>query len=425
MTPLLLMLLALPAMEDFAKVRTTLVTKGDIYVGQKVTVVIDLLVPTFFAGAPSFDVPDVPGTVILPPGNTAPVLGNEKIGDVTYTTQRHELTIYPQRAGTVTIPSFGIRVVASAGPGKPPTTYPLKTEAITFDALMPKGVEGLSTILSAESVEVKEDWHPEKKDWHVGDALTRTITITVPDVPGMVIPAIHWPQIKGLKGYPRQPVIADHSDRGTLTGSRIESITYVAEQPGAATLPAMQLTWWNLKEKKLERISLPARELTVSTRGAEPATNLTTKTNTRSRYILAIGCILVALLTIAGWLYRQPIINAWRRHKTHSESSEHAQFARFQRASKNGNLHAIEDALRVWLSSLSEPMTIPTVMASSNDFSTLVQSLQQQLYGHKPDSQDHVLFGRQLIQAAAEWRKTQRAKRSLSQLDEALHALNP
>src|SRR5262245_28106181 len=41
-----------------AKVRTSLATTGDLWVGQKVVVVVEVLAPGYFASAVSFDLPD-------------------------------------------------------------------------------------------------------------------------------------------------------------------------------------------------------------------------------------------------------------------------------------------------------------------------------------------------------------------------------
>src|SRR5262245_47940969 len=100
-----------------ALVRARLQAK-EALVGQRVTLVVELLSPTFFANAASFDLPRVPGAVIVKPDDT-PTLSNEMIGDDSYTVQRHEFAVYAQRAGTVRIPAFTTRFL-SAGVGGAP-----------------------------------------------------------------------------------------------------------------------------------------------------------------------------------------------------------------------------------------------------------------------------------------------------------------
>lgn len=419
----LMLLLVVPTFEESAKIRTTLATKGDIWVGQKVTVVIDLLVPTYFAGAPAFDVPDVPGTVILPPGSETPVLGNEKIGETTYTTQRHELTIYPQRAGSIMLPAFTVRVSAASKPGQPSTLSQLNTTPVTFKAVMPPGAEGLSTILSANSVEVKDTWQPETTKLKVGDAVTRTIQVTVPDVPGMVVPPIRWTQIPGLRGYPRQAVIADKTARGTLTGQRIESITYVAEQPGDYTLPAMKLSWWNLKERKLNVIPLSGRELTVA---ASPATaSVSPPERKRRLYIVVPACVIVGLLMIVIFA-RRPLKAWWNRLLLKRASSERTRFAEMHRACHHGDLKAIDGTFRLWLQSLPQPMTMESAAAVSSGMRPLIRTLEARLYGHNGAKQGtDTSLGQQLYQAALSWRELICHPQSQRSIETILSPLNP
>lgn len=423
MMPCLLLLFMITTVEESAKIRTTLATKGDIWVGQKVTVVIDLLVPTYFASAPAFDVPDVPGTLILPPGSETPVLGNEKIGETTYTTQRHELTIYPQRAGSMVLPAFTVRVSAASKPGQASTVSQLKTTPITFKSVMPPGTEGLSIILSANSVEVKDSWQPEATKLKVGDAVTRTIQITVPDVPGMVVPPIRWTQLPGLRGYPRQAVIADKTDRGILMGQRIESIIYVAEQPGDYTLPAMKLSWWNLKERKLDVIPLSGRELTV----AAPAVTATVSPPDRNRWLFVVVpvCVIAFLLVVVVIFTRHPLKAWWNRQLLKRATSERTRFAELHRACQQGDLKVIDEIFRVWLQSLPEPMTMESA-AASPQMRPLLRTLEARLYGRPEEGKGiDPALGEQLYQAALSWRDSVRHPQSRHSMQMKLSPLNP
>jgi hypothetical protein len=90
------------------KVRATMETKDTIYVGQKATLVVELLAPGFFASAASFDVPDPQGLVLIPPTGS-PVVSSEEVDGVSYTVQRHEVAALAQRAGDAVIPPFTVR----------------------------------------------------------------------------------------------------------------------------------------------------------------------------------------------------------------------------------------------------------------------------------------------------------------------------
>ena len=89
--------------------RTEITSKGDIWVGQRITLAVELLVPGYFAGTPSFDLPSVPEMLLIPPSER-PVLSSEQIEGASYTTQRHEFLVLARRAGGYEIPAFAIRV---------------------------------------------------------------------------------------------------------------------------------------------------------------------------------------------------------------------------------------------------------------------------------------------------------------------------
>ena len=49
--------------------------------------------------------------------------------------------------------------------------------------------------------------------------------------------------------YPQPPVVQDHVERGAFTGERIQTVTYMCERPGAVTLPALSLPWWDVEHQ--------------------------------------------------------------------------------------------------------------------------------------------------------------------------------
>jgi hypothetical protein len=92
MRTLLLLLILTPfatAADPSPSVKVELSPKEGVWVGQRVTLTIKLSTPGLFANAPSFNMPAIPGAVVLPPTGS-PVLGSERVGDTVLTTQLHE-----------------------------------------------------------------------------------------------------------------------------------------------------------------------------------------------------------------------------------------------------------------------------------------------------------------------------------------------
>ena len=88
-------------------VRATGPGKEEIWVGQRAKIVIELLVPGYFSGAPAFDLPTIADILLIPP-EERPVLNSEAIQGVSYTVQRYELSVFARRAGQHEIPAFAI-----------------------------------------------------------------------------------------------------------------------------------------------------------------------------------------------------------------------------------------------------------------------------------------------------------------------------
>lgn len=355
----LLLLAAVPSMaaDPAPRVKVELAPKDGAWVGQRVTLVITLATPDLFAGVPSFDMPAIPGTVILPPADS-PVVGSEQIGGDTFTTQRHEFAVYAQRPGVVRIPAFPIRFETNAGFGKPTVHRQVTTEEVSFAAKPPPRAEGLGTVIAARELKVTDVWEPEPKSPKVGDAFTRTVTVTAPDVPGMVFPPFRLDPPDGVAAYPKEPTVNDHTERGTLTGNRADAITFVCEQAGTVTIPDRTLTWFDLDAKELKTVKLSGRTFEVApnpTAAPPPAPTETPPSRIWSGWwwiIVTVGAVglLGVLFAVWGWPWLH-------RVRAEMAESEGAYFARFRHACDTHDPHAVYTALLQWLDRLG-PMTV-------------------------------------------------------------------
>ncbi len=64
--------------------------------------------------------------------------------------------------------------------------------------------------------------------------------------------------------YQNDPVIDDKNNRGDLTGKRTDSATYVCERVGDFEMPALVITWWDIKREVLKRETLSSVTVTVN-----------------------------------------------------------------------------------------------------------------------------------------------------------------
>jgi len=247
-----------------AQVRTSIDTDTTIWVGQKVTVVVELLAPGYFSSAATFDLPDPKGVLLLPPIGS-PILSSETIDGTSYTVQRHELSAYPMRAGEQSVPAFSVRFEFKRAPlDANGIAATVTTNSIPFTVKTPPGAENLGQVISARDLKVEETWHPEpgKETVMAGSAFTRTVTFTAPDVPGMVFPPFPAGRIDGLGIYTKQQLL-DDTDNGSLRGERREVITYVCQKPGEFEIPALRFIWFDLDTQQLQTQDLPEQTLKV------------------------------------------------------------------------------------------------------------------------------------------------------------------
>jgi hypothetical protein len=382
---LLLLLLPFPATSaDPPQVRVELSPKDGAWVGQRVTFAVTLSTPDLFAGVPSFELPEIPGVVVLPPAGS-PTIGSETVGDTAYTTQRHEFAVFAQRPGVVRIPPFAIRFESNAGFGMPTVRRQVTTEAVSFPAKTPPGAEGLGTVIAARGLKVADAWHPEPKAPKVGDAFTRTVAVTAADVPGMVFPPLRFDTIDGLTEYPEPPSVTDRTERGTLTGQRVETVAYVCERPGIVTVPDRTLTWWDLDAKELRTVKLPGRTFDVAPDpNAPPDPSPTPPATAESgRWVWALAAVGAAL--VLTWLLLTRARPWWLRHREARAESEPAYFARLRRACRSADPHAVYTALLGWLDR-SAPTTLDEFAARAGDpeLTGLLSDLTTQVYA-RPD----------------------------------------
>jgi hypothetical protein len=302
--------------------RASLPDKSDVWVGQHLPLVVELLAPGYFAGAPAFDLPDPKGLLLVPPAGR-PVLSSQKIGDTDYTVQRHELSVFARRAGAQTIPAFKVRFSFKRQPlDKDSVSAAVLTTPITFTAKSPPGAENLGSILSARNLTAVETWKPEPGKAKAGDAFTRTITFAAPGMPWMAFPPFPVPQIDGLGFYPKAPEVLDKSDRGEIHGERRDTITCVCQRAGRFVIPAVRLTWFDLDAKQLRTIDFPARTLDVAPNPAMAAAKPPTAVAKPDPGMRELSLqILLPFGVIAGLVYWKG--RALREYLTHTFEPVH------------------------------------------------------------------------------------------------------
>lgn len=359
------------------EVRAEVSTKLPAYVGQRINFYVELLSPTFFEGTAAFELPEVSDLLIMKVEDR-PTISSETIDGHQYSVQRHEFAAFAQRAGSFQITPIQVRFSIKGEPGQDATEVTESTERMTLEAELPAGAEDISMLLTTNDLTVTQQWKPTPQNAKVGDAFTRTITFRANDLPAMVFPPLPNTASPELGVYVQQPTIADSMQRGTFTGQRVDSIVYVCEQAGTATIPTIVVPWFDLASKEMKRIELEGAKFEVAAiepveQETDEVKNSTTVKRPWWPWFIAAGLVAFVIAT------RRPLAARWEQHRIQRQHSEAGCFDRLLRGCRTNDSRATLNSLYEWIGHLSPGSQVSTaeILASRVESDTLMRQIDQ------------------------------------------------
>ncbi|MEM9237090.1 MAG: hypothetical protein AAGB14_09950 [Verrucomicrobiota bacterium] len=274
---------------------TLLVPKPESWTGQRLPFFIELRAEGTFSGSASFDLPEIPETVVIRIGN--PVLSSETKDDTEVFVQRHEFALFSQANGSLELPPITARFSHKKGYSGPDFDAVVNTGDAQLTINRPPDSEALSFLITAETLEIKETWNPEPGPVKTGTVFKRSITQSADQQSGIALMPAPLTAPEGVRVYPGSPSVSDETERGQFKGSREETITYLVQEPGLHTLPEIRYAWWNPVKEELESRTLPA--ITFSATAPPPPPEKPSP----ARYLWLVVAAL--LMTLAFTLRRQ------------------------------------------------------------------------------------------------------------------------
>ena len=403
-----------------------------VTVGQPLTVEVEVLVPSFFSGAPRYADLDLPDALVLFVDRGRNF--SERIGGESWAGQMRRYLVYPQRPGSYEIPEIPVEVrysVPGIGPGATATASP---PPVVFEATLPPGTEGLSYFIAAENLKIEQTFDQWTDTLLVGEAFTRTVTATVTGALSMVIPPMIQDNLPGLAIYPAPPVVEDEEGERmeSTLGRRVESVTYVAEEEGDYRIPGVQLQWWDWNAGELRTASLPPVDLHVAPNpalvpeiplpedtvapgeavGEEAEASRVTFMDFLRRWGVPFALFLLAV-GLALRLYRRfgpKVLAAVREARHRRLESERHYFKEFQRAARSGDPRAAARQLMRWLDRRSDhtlPATVTQSLECADDppLAEELRMLDARLYGPSTSAAAAEWSGRDLGKSVVQARK--------------------
>ena len=298
-------LLALAAQAEVAPV-TVRMAAPKAWIGQRATFYIELLAPGSFVGAANFELPQIPGTLLIKMGN--PVVSSKDIEGASWFLQTHEFALFSQKAGVLEVPAFPVTFSRQEGFVGPATEVKAKTPAARIEIQRPPGSEQIGFLVTTEALEVTETWDSPPGPAKVGAMFKRTILQRAPNLTGMALAPAPTTAPDGIKVYPGNAGTKDKLERGDFLGERRETITYLLQKSGTLSLPALTYVWWNPKTQTLDSKTLPAVTFEVVAPPAAPSPTATV-TARRTWPWLLIAALVAGLgvcqrRRFAGWAMR-------------------------------------------------------------------------------------------------------------------------
>ena len=441
----------LEAQQDLRPIaRASLDPGPSVTVGQPVVVRIEVLVPSFFSGAPLYPEVELRDALVLFVFRGSNF--TERIDGVTWAGQRREYHVYPQRPGSYEIPeiSVGVRYRPPGGRAGEMATDSASPPPIRFEAVLPPEAEGLGYFISAQRVELQDSFDVLPDTVLVGKTLTRTVTASVQGALSMVIPPLLVDSVAGLASYPAAPEVEDIEGFGVeaTVGRRAESVTYVAQEEGDYVLPGIELQWWDVNAEQLSIaivppvmvhvapnpalvLAIPLPEDTVAAEAsAGESTSGSLSEAVRRWALLLAGMILVVAVAVRLQRRYGPRLAGLGRRAQHERAeSEVTYFRRFRAAARSGDPRAAARTLVAWLDRWQGAGTTVSSFAEAASDDALVRELlvlDRRVYqpGHIPET--GTWSGAGLVRAVARVRKRRSGRRS-GRMPESgtLHAHNP
>lgn len=355
------------------------------WVGQAVPIVIEVIVPSWFTGAPAFPDLEVPNAVTLSP---EPVWNfTVPSGRQSFAGQARRYLVFPLAAGRYQVPPVRVTVSYSLPGGGPsaPVALPVPG-AVTFDARVPAGADGARYFLTTDGFQLHQSFDRKPGAMRVGEALTRTITMTAANTVGMSIPQLRFEAPDGIRTYPGTPAVTETAERGTVAATRTEKVAYVAEKAGHYTLPAITVLWWNPKTTAMTRATAPAVVVDVEAttaygtevfassqaEGERPenaAPPVRAWLGPAVRWTLAIAAAGLLIVVVSRVLSsRRHSVAAYLARRRHRRAeAEAAWFARFEKACRSQDPSAALRSVMNWIDRINEGPVVPTLTRFSSE----------------------------------------------------------
>jgi hypothetical protein len=309
----------------------------------------------------------------------------EKLGDdsnymtqikgVDYSVTERKYALFPQKSGSMTIQPLILtaEVLTNSRPSfngffssQLTKTQKVVSKAIDLEVQpVPASFTG-SNWLSAEQVELTEEWSGDTQQMKVGEPLTRTLTLRAKGATVGQLPELNTAQEDDrIKIYPDQPVLQEQKKPEGLFALREEKIALIPAKAGSYTLPAIEIPWFNTAKQAMETVRIPATTIITVAAGlpetgdqAQAITPVKPLKNSPATFIEQIEksslWLWVSVFLAAGWLatlvffLRKPPVGKPLETKKETDGEAAVFIKNLKKACGDNDASAAKNALIAW-----------------------------------------------------------------------------
>ena len=375
-----------------------------------------------------------------------------RVRNMNYNVHEVKYAIFPQRSGTLEIPSQTFNALMASGRrsgslfdnlgsarGRPVRA---SSETHTIDVKPKAAAFTGPDWLPAENIEIIESWSKELDSLTAGEPITRSLIVEARGLQGSQVPPLNIADLANAQQYPDQPETADELGSQGVIGTRIESEAIIPSSGGELKLPEVRLPWWNTRTDRQEVAIIPAQILTVSgpiapkvepqAPAIDPATVTENRTETEASlqsdsspqaatygvsrlWLYATWlCLILWVATVAYFML------TGRRGKTTapnqlSQVPSRKRLEQLQTACKRNDVSAIKTGLIEWTRDFTGKTNISSLSAAAtalqhDALTAEIQALDRALY----QSESNFSGGSKILDAIDEILKRQDKRRSFS-----------
>lgn len=246
------------------EISSRLEQKGDVAPGEQLDLYIKVATDHWFSGGTFISAFDIPNTLVMRRKKLANNYTERRNGQ-TWSIQEWQLSLYPQASGEYQIPAIPVTLHVVDKPGQN-VSGTLFTQPIKFTVVLPTAqMTSDRQWVSAPVLTLEQSWSIEPESpLNVGDAITRTITMSGEDTTAMLFADIPMARSDKLQSYQGAGSVKDSQNRGDFYATKTWEQTYIVQTNGEIELPAVSVLWWNTQLKQLTELQLVGANWQVS-----------------------------------------------------------------------------------------------------------------------------------------------------------------